>query len=94
MLGLFLLFIAVFIHSQINEVFGDSEEPTQTECIENKEAIAQKEREYEIYLDAKTALMIQAFSILNDKRMNKETRAKKLRKIIQSNPFNVDKFDD
>lgn len=92
--GLILLFIAIFIQSQINEVFGDSEEPTPTECTENKEDIAQREREYEMYLDAKTTLMIQSFSILSDKRMNKETRAKKLRKIIRSNPFNVDKFDD
>lgn len=92
--GLILLFIAIFIQSQINEVSEDSEEPILTECIENKEDIAQREREYEMYLDAKTALMIQAFSILSDKRMNKETRARKLRKIIRSNPFNVDKFDD
>lgn len=29
--GLILLFIAVFIHSQINKVFGDSEKPIQIE---------------------------------------------------------------
>ena len=92
--GLILLFVAIFVHSQINEVSEDSEEPILAECIENKEDIAQREREYEMYLDAKTALMVEAFAILTDKRTNKQARARKLRKIIRSNPFNVDKFEE
>lgn len=98
--GFILLFVAIYIHELIIKEFEYDKpyyEPTEIyledELKREKEA-AEREKTYEIYLDAKTALMVDAFAILTDKRMNKETRARKLRKIIRSNPFNVDKFEE
>ena len=98
---LICLFIAIYIHEwllkqenvKVKEEYeaylkSTKEQEEQTRELEEQE-LEERKKEYESYLDAKTALLIEAFSILTDKRTRKETKAKKLRKIIQSDIFNI-----
>ena len=102
-IGLVSLFIAIYIHELITKQIEKEEnesKPTTSATVDEiseekrQKELIKKKKEYEIYLDAKTALMVDAFAILTDKRTNKQTRARKLRKIIRSNPFNIDKFEE
>lgn len=101
-----LLLIAVYMHGLIKEEKYKKELDTSDyycdeSCGINEEAekereinLEEREREYQLYLDAKAQLLVEAFAILTDKRTNKERRAKKIRKYIQTDIFKVEDIWD
>ena len=46
------------------------------------------EREHELCLDAKAQVLVEVFSILNNKRMSKATRVKRVKKYLDTDLFN------
>lgn len=83
-IGIICLFIGFYLKEtvanyELTQDSGFHLEPVE----EDEESIINRKIQYQHYLNEKSADLVEAFSILSDKRTNKKTKAKRIKKYIE-----------